>query len=540
MAELRFHGGQGLTPGDAIVRLCEHAELCPTRVSLSDFNAENPTVDLQVHADNDNPSGVEWYDYPGEYQLPEDGARRARDLVDSFACASQGVTGDATASALFPGARFLLRDAPGRDDGELAITAVEHRWSHTDPEGRVRFQAIAGDLPYRPPRSTPVPTILNPLTAFVTGPAGEDVHTDEWGRVKLHFPWDRRQPRDDDASDWVPVVQDNTGGSSAIPRVGWEVVVHYLEGDPDRPVALGRVYNGADPFPVKLPELKTHTHLTSLCSPGRDGMNRIAFDDLAGHEQIHISAERDKTVVVGNDLQELVARTASATVGCNDTLTVGVDRSVSVGGEAIANVGGDQTVSIGGGRHVDVGASLRATINGAHREVIGGAHLRRIGSVDSSAAGRIEESVGGVVLEVARLSHHTEARRFGNLAAGGVLLELTGASKQTTVGERRAETVAGLYLSKADNISVAVDDGVRSTKAGSLSASADDAASLVADASITLAAKNADGHGDQAIVVQVGNSKVVLQDGTCTLHAETIRLAIDGRNDLATRVASLK
>src|SRR5262249_12349836 len=189
-----------------------------------------------------------------------------------------------TSSARFaPGRTFTLEGSPGDTDGELVITSVEHAF-HVERGGySAGFGALDAKVPFRPPRRTPVPTLPNPLTGFITGPEGEDIHTDEYGRVKVHFHWDRGFPPDDTCSHWIPVVQDNTGHSTAMPRIGWEVLCQFLEGDPDRPVVLGRVYNAEDTFPAKLPDEKTHSALKSLSSPTRDATNEIPFTDLPAH-----------------------------------------------------------------------------------------------------------------------------------------------------------------------------------------------------------------------------------------------------------------
>src|SRR6185436_14684284 len=126
----------------------------------------------------------------------------------------------------------------------------------------------------------------------------DDIYTDSWGRAKVQFHWDRLQPADGECSDWIPVLQDNTGSSCAMARIGWEVLVHFQEGDPDRPIILGRVYNPLDQFPDVLPLHKTRSSLRSMVSPGRQGNNEIRFDDNAGAQQILVQAWKDQNVVV--------------------------------------------------------------------------------------------------------------------------------------------------------------------------------------------------------------------------------------------------
>ena len=181
-------------------------------------------------------------------------------------------------------------------------TELAHDYERRGTAFRVRVHAIDAELAFRPPRLTPWPVVEGPLPAFVTGSPGEDIATDEWGRVKVHFPWDRVQPLDDRCSDWTWVLQENTGSSCAIPRVGWEVLVHHVEGDPDQPIVMGRLFNPRDPFHENLPGFKTRSAIRSLTSPTRSTdrfhENRIAFDDYAGAQFLHFQSERDQTVVV--------------------------------------------------------------------------------------------------------------------------------------------------------------------------------------------------------------------------------------------------
>ena len=294
---LPYRAGDGLDRNlECVTSVEKRAALSASKVTLRDFNPDKPRLDMDVVAPVASPSGAEWYDYPGEYLEPARGQRKARIIAESFAVAAACLKGTSFCGRLFPGAKLGIIDAPHVADGERVITVVEHAWKGESDGFSNRFEALPAGTTYRALLDTPEPRILNPLSGFVTGPPGEDIYTDPWGRVKVHFHWDRRQPLDGECSYWIPVLQDNTGHSAGIPRIGWEVLVEFLEGDPDRPVVLGRVYNAEDPFPYELPFDKTRSSLRSQSSPDRRGTNEINFEDHAGKQHIYVYAQRDQNV----------------------------------------------------------------------------------------------------------------------------------------------------------------------------------------------------------------------------------------------------
>jgi len=174
-------------------------------------------------------------------------------------------------------------------------------------------------MPYRPPLVTPKPCVAGTITATVVGPHGEEIHTDEFGRVRVHFPWDRESKMDENSSCWVEVAQGWAGagfGMVHLPRVGQEVLVEFLSGDPDRPVIVGRVFTALQKTPYPLPANKTKSGIRTSSSPGGNGYNELMFEDKAGEERIEMhaqrdmktTAERDVTLDVGRDRKVIVER----------------------------------------------------------------------------------------------------------------------------------------------------------------------------------------------------------------------------------------
>jgi type VI secretion system secreted protein VgrG len=289
------------------------------KVTLTDYNYLTPTADLKAPMAGAEPE--ERYDYPGRYEQRERGERLARLQLEAHEAGRLTVRGEGTCRAFQPGYRFALKEHYRHDlnDREYQIVRVQHAGDSggfgsgrgedaVDYRGVV--EAVPYDVPYRPPCLTPRPLVHGLQTAEVVGPGGEEIWTDQHGRVKVQFHWDRLGKKNEDSSCWVRVAQPWAGkgwGSLAIPRIGQEVVVEFLEGDPDRPLIVGSVYN-ADQAPPYSPKdggvvsgLRSNTHKGS-------GYNEMSMNDTAGKEMITIHAQYDmSTTVEHDDTQRVVA-----------------------------------------------------------------------------------------------------------------------------------------------------------------------------------------------------------------------------------------
>src|SRR6202035_2314995 len=182
-------------------------------------------------------------------------------------------------------------------------------------------------VPFRPTRVTPKPSVQGCQTAVVTGPAGEEIYTEKYGRVKVQFHWDRLGKKNENSSCWIRVSHPWAGkgwGSVATPRIGQEVVVDFLEGDPDQPLITGRVYNAAEMPPYALPANQTQSGVKSRSSKGgsADNFNEIRFEDKKGSEQVYIHAEKNQDIVVENDETQSIGHDRTETVGHDETITI--------------------------------------------------------------------------------------------------------------------------------------------------------------------------------------------------------------------------
>jgi len=425
--------------------------LRPSKASVNDYDMLRPTNPLLASAQADEAVSREWYEYPGGYRAPAEGKRRAQARLDELRASRVTVRGRTDALFVEAGRRFKLEGHPTLD-GEYFLTAVDFhlRLQEATADGRplvdegdcrceVGFEAIPAAQAFRPARRTPRPRAVGLQSARVTGPSGQEIHCDEHGRVKLQFPWDREGQLDDHSSCWVRAAQAHTTGSIMIPRVGWEVLVELEDGDPDRPLCLGKVWNPFFPPPVDLPAGKTVTGHSSQSSPGGGGVNEVMFDDTAGSETVTINGQHDiaikaannKLFNVGHDASHVVGGKRKASVTGNEkiavksnqdvsvtgdhSVTVGAMREVKVTGSATEEVAGALSMSVGGMEMVQVGNPAAAVL-----EVIKQAAVQAAVGAAAAAANRAQAALLGPVLPVlekARAAVGTAAQFAGPAAA---------------------------------------------------------------------------------------------------------------------------
>lgn len=225
--------------------------------------------------------------------------------------------------------------------GELQAGLLDQRCIYSN-----RLGCIPASVPFRPLRAPRKPNVQGVQTAVVVGPSGEEIYTDKHGRIKVQMHWDRAGKRDEKSSCWVRVAQAWTGqgwGVMLIPRVGQEVVVDFVDGDPDRPLVTGCVYNALNVPPYALPEHKTRSTVRSASTPGGGGSNELRLEDRKGSEEVYVHAQNYLNVVVEND--------RTVTVRASQTTDVGSSRSATVGAGDDLSVTGSRTVSVSGGSH---------------------------------------------------------------------------------------------------------------------------------------------------------------------------------------------
>ncbi|WP_224360804.1 type VI secretion system Vgr family protein [Hyalangium versicolor] len=362
------------TDGEYLYALERVHRLRPGAVHLKDYDFEKPTLDVSGRAKSaEGESALEIYDYPGEYVAPGVGKKVAKVRMEEGVQASRTLDGESVAPSLTPGYLFEVAD-DGSNAGQYTVVEVMHTGMLPETAGgreahgslyRNRLRCMPSEVPFRPRRLTPAPAIPGVQTAMVVGPAGEEIHTDNHGRIKVQFHWDREGARDDKASCWVRVGQTWGGpgwGAVYLPRIGQEVLVRFLEGNPDRPLIAGTVYNGQNPTPYVLPEDKTKSTLKSASSLGSNGFNEFRIEDTAGAEEIFVHAQKDKKLLTENDKdQEVRSR---------EVLEVTKDRARTVEGHQQLDVTRSDSSTVSGNQSLQVQGDRSTTISGSHSEAV--------------------------------------------------------------------------------------------------------------------------------------------------------------------------
>jgi type VI secretion system secreted protein VgrG len=310
--------------------------------------------------------------------------RLAKLRAERFHAAQAVARSRGDAAGLGAGRLFTLNNHPRRDFNKRYLVLSAHIEISSDagqtggeadgsgPQFSVGIEAVDAAAPYRPERVTQKPRIQGTQTARVVGPSGKEIWTDKYGRVKVQFPWDRAATDDGNSSCWVRVAQSWAGknwGAQFVPRTGQEVIVSFLEGDPDRPIVIGSVFNAEHMPPYELPTNGTRSGVKTNTSPSKsaDGFNELRFEDSEGHEEIYLHAEKDMQVVVENNQTISVGASKkdkgdrTTTVQNDDKLTVGNELSVTVKGKETRTVTKDRVTTAKENDQLDV--SKQYTLN---------------------------------------------------------------------------------------------------------------------------------------------------------------------------------
>jgi type VI secretion system secreted protein VgrG len=377
-------------------------EILSGKVTLKDYNFKKPALNLKGEKTGDKNTELEVYDYPGKFDEPGRGNNLAKVRLEEYQTVKKEGSGATTCTHFAAGFFFTMEEYP-RDDFNKKYLITQHQISGSQPqvleetagEGGSRFsssfECIPFEVPYRPDRVTPKPVVEGSQTAIVVGPQGEEIYTNEHGQVKVQFHWDREGQMDEKSSCWIRVSQLWAGrswGAMYIPRIGQEVIVDFLEGDPDRPIITGRVYHGTNKPPYPLPAEKTKSTIKSDSSKGGGGSNEFRFEDKKGQEEVYLHGQKDWNILIENDKGQTVGHDETLSVGNNRTKTVGVDQSETIGSNKTINVGTNHTETIGSNMSLTVGANETETVAIVKALSIGAAYQVSVGAA-------MDETIGG-------------------------------------------------------------------------------------------------------------------------------------------------
>ncbi|MBX9595366.1 MAG: type VI secretion system tip protein VgrG [Roseomonas sp.] len=395
-ATLRYLMADVAGAEDSIEDWTESVSLQPAAIATTDFNQEKPLSPLGVQTSiRGAPPGatdIEVFQYPGRYPERDDGETLARLQAEHFEANRRIAAGRSNAPGLRAGHAFALAGHPASGlDGRFVVAEAYHAAQNDLAGGGAgysnRFRCTDAAHVPRPPRVTPRPQVEGPQTATVVGPKGEEIHTDRQGRVKLRFHWDRRAKNESGDSCWVRVAQSAAGngwGFQWIPRIGMEVLVEFLDGDPDRPLVTGVVYNGINRTPYDLPGQATVSSLKTMSSPGGGGFNELAFEDKKGEEQVFLHAQKrldlrvrgEQRESIGGSSHTGIAGARRIRIGDDDHLTVKGDSAAAIEGAMSLSVREDSDIRLQGEAVLGVGGELVITAGSAITLQVAGSTVR--------------------------------------------------------------------------------------------------------------------------------------------------------------------
>jgi type VI secretion system secreted protein VgrG len=328
--------------------------------SQGDYDPLNPSTALDSTASGTVGKG-EWLDWPGKHTSVATGNALSKLRVQASQLSAQELRGNGYVYPFTAGTKFTLTDHFRTSLNTSHVLRRVHHSARNDMY-RNRFETFLATVPFRPPRLTPSPSVAGSQTAIVVGPANEEIWTDKEGRVKVQFFWDRVGAKDEKSSGWIRVAQSAAGkgyGTLFMPRVGQEVVISYIDADPDRPLITGSVYNGENTTPVTLPANQTQSVIKSRSSPKGTAGNEIRMEDKKDAEELYLHAQKDMKVEIENALTTTLTKGAEL-----HTLTEG-DRTIELKkGKEIHKVKGTRALTVTGDETHDNEGKFTHTVEG--------------------------------------------------------------------------------------------------------------------------------------------------------------------------------
>jgi type VI secretion system secreted protein VgrG len=488
--------------------------------ATTDFDFEKPRQALlgsesisRKHAH----AGFEVFDFPGELAKFSGGesTRVAKLRIQELQAAYAVMHGTGDALGLACGARFGLTDYP-RKDLNIDYLVIASRFNAASDAydagqaGEVQFSmsvdAIDAKTPYRAPRITERPVVHGAQTAMVVGPSGEEIHTDKYGRIKVQFHWDRYGRQDDHSSCWMRVAQVWAGkqwGAMHIPRIGQEVIVSFLEGNPDAPIVTGRVYNGDSMPPYELPANKTQSGIKSRSSKGgaAANFNEIRFEDKKGSEQLLVHAEKNQDIEVENDETHWVGHDRTKTIDHDETVHVKHDRTETVDNNETITIGVDRTESVGSNEDITIGANRTIAVGGDESATVSRQRTHTVGVNETISIGAAQETTVG---------------------AGRTVT--VGASQSTSIGANQS-----LSVGSNRTVEIGKDAGMTIAKNESRSVGEGRATTIGKDEALKVGKNLVIDAGD-SVSIKTGSASITMKkDGTIVIKGKDITLEGSGK-----------
>lgn len=428
-------------------------QITPGKFATVDYDFKKPTASLDALRSNPGQyahGDLEVYEWMGGYTEPDQGERYSLVQLEALQVLQATVDGMSNARAMTTGRTFTLRNHPRNiENREYLVHRVSYNIQEADYSSNdetahvyeVRFSVIPSSTPFRPQRVTRQPHTHGPQTARVVGKSGEELWTDQYGRIKVQFHWDRYGQKNENSSCWVRVSSPWAGGGFGgiqMPRVNDEVIVDFIGGQPDRPIVIGRVYNASNMPPWELPANATQSGFLSRSKDGDPGTaNALMFEDASGQERIWLHAERNMDTEVEANETHSVDLNRSTTIGVDDTLMVVGARTTTVQGQETETFmsGADRTVT-GPVNETITGDETRKLTGNFIEDITGSVDQTIVGDVTETTTGNVTRTITGEVTDTT--TGDVNGTITGNLTrttTGDVNRTITGAVTDTTTGD---------------------------------------------------------------------------------------------------------
>lgn len=537
----------------------------PGAYAHTDYDFEKPGADLMAKSaqpfSHKEASG-ENYRQPGAHLDVGRGDTIAGIRREELQAVYQRSTAVGTVRGLFSGCKFTLESFP-RDDQNAEYLVVSAEYRLFDPGYRTQneahsenFKVVLGvaptKLPYRPPRITPRPIMRGPQTATVVGPSGEEIFTDKYARVKVQFHWDRLGKKDQNSSCFVRVSQTWAGsgwGFIQIPRIGQEVIVDFIEGDPDLPIITGRVYNASEMPPYALPGNATQSGWKSNSSKGGGGYNELMFEDKAGSELVNFQAQKDhhllikhdrnKTVQhdqsdrIDHDAKHSVGHNLDEDVGNNKTVKIGVDQTTNIGSNDTETVGKNRSLTVMANETIHVVANSTENIDASHSQTVGLVQTVTVGAARVDTVGAAEtRTVGGLQANTIGATRSVSVGLSQTHEIGAADNWTVGASQNVKVSADQNFDVGGSHASqigKSRTAKIASDDASDIGGGHNMKVGKSSAVDVGEDGSFKIGKNFAIDAGD-SISLTCGSASITMKkDGTILIKGNDITVSGSGK-----------
>ncbi|UCI07109.1 type VI secretion system tip protein VgrG [Mesorhizobium sp. B1-1-8] len=538
----------------------------PGAYAHTDYDFEKPGADLMAKSAqpfSHKEAAGENYRQPGAHLDVGRGDSLAGIRREELQAVHQRITAVGTVRGFFSGCTFTLEEFP-RDDQNQEYLVISAEYRLFDPGYRTQNEAHSENykivlgvapkaLPYRPPRITPRPIMRGPQTATVVGPSGEEIFTDKYARVKVQFHWDRLGKKDQNSSCFVRVSQTWAGsgwGFIQIPRIGQEVIIDFIEGNPDLPIITGRVYNASQMPPYGLPGNATQSGWKSNSSKGGGGYNELMFEDKAGSELVNFQAQKDhhllikhdrnKTVQhdqsdrIDHDAKHSVGHNLDEDVGNNKTVKVGVDQTTNIGNNDTETVGVNRSLTVGANETIHIGANSTENIDANHSQTVAIVQTITVGAARVDTVGASEtRSVGAVQTNTIGASRSVTVGAGQSHSIGAADNWTIGAAQSVDVAADQSFNVGGDHSSligKSRVAKIAADEGIEVGGAYSLKVAKASSVIVGEDGTMKFGKKLYIEAADE-IALKCGDASIVLKkDGTISIKGKDITL--DGSGDI--------